>query len=89
MNPGHWIKKPPILVETDLKMLARITSDNCGLVLLLKHHNVPSQQDLDMNKLESEKEIIYESISDILTNLDPDFEKSIFFEKISITNKQV
>ena len=36
-----------------------------------------------MKKLESEKEITYESVSDILMNLDPNFEKQIFRKNIN------
>ena len=39
--------------------------------------------------MESEQKITHESVSDILTNLDPIFENVTFLEKISIMKEQV
>ena len=66
---------------------------NCGLVVLTRHQNVQLQQDLGLlsheETVESEQKIRHESVSDILTNLDPIFENVIFLEKISIMREQV
>ena len=59
----------------------------------MRHHNVQPQPDLELlsheETVESEQKITYESVSDILANLDPNFEKITFLEKTSITKEQV
>ena len=66
---------------------------NCGFVVLTRHQNVQPQQDLGLlsheETVESEQKITHESVSDILTNLDPIFENVTFLEKISIMREQV
>ena len=86
-------KKPLILTETDLDNLKEVTNGNCGLVLPVRYHNFQPQPDLELfsheEAVESEQKITYESVSDVLANLDANFEKSTFLEKISITKEQV
>ena len=59
----------------------------------MKHHNMHFQPDLQLlsrgEVVGSEQKIIYESLSYILTNFDPNFEKSTFFKKTSMTKEQV
>ena len=83
-------KKPLIFTENDVDNLVEATNGNRGLVLLMRHHNVQLQPDLELLcHEEDEQNITYETVSDILTNLDPNFEKSTFLEKISIRKEQV
>ena len=59
----------------------------------MRYHNFQPQPDLELfsheEAVESEQKITYESVSDVLANLDANFEKSTFLEKISITKEQV
>ena len=50
-------KKPLILTETDLDNLAETTNGNCVLVLLMRHHNVQPQPDLELLSHEETVEI--------------------------------
>ena len=59
----------------------------------MKHHNMHFQPDLQLlsrgEVVGSEQKIIYESLSYILANFDPNFAKSTFFKKTSMTKEQV
>ena len=65
-------RKPHILAETDLDALAEGNIGNYGLVLVIRHHNVQPQPDLQLpsheEAVESEQKITYESVSDIYFN---------------------
>ena len=77
-------KKPFILTETELDTLVEATNGICGLVLLIRQHNVQPQPDLELLSHEETAEsnmyllVIFEQTSIQIL-------KNIFLEKISIT----
>ena len=74
-------------------MLAEATNNNCGIVLLMIHHNVQTKQDLELlsheKTVEKKTEIISETVKYTLTNFNPNFEKNTFFKKIPTTKERV
>ena len=86
-------QKPMAITERDLDILAELTNNNCGLVLLIRKHNQKPEPDLDMisheETIETEIDFTYPSISQILNNFNQTFDKKLFMNKLSVHSEQI